>query len=70
MLTLRGKRIGLTLQEIRELFELYDTANDDESQLFEFIKLLSRAKASCVSSGRHQCGAQGSRLLGCSASVC
>ena len=45
MLSLRGKRIGLTLQEIRELFELYDTANDDESQLFEFIKLLSRRES-------------------------
>ncbi len=46
MLTLRGKRIGLTLTEIRELYHLYDTANDDESQLYEFIKLLSRREAS------------------------
>ncbi|WP_169512048.1 MerR family transcriptional regulator [Aquaspirillum serpens] len=28
LLTLRGKRIGLTLQEIRELFNLYDATND------------------------------------------
>ena len=41
MLTLRGKRIGLSLQEIRELFELYDAANTDEPQLKKFIDLLS-----------------------------
>ena len=42
MLTLRGKRIGLSLQEIRELFELYDAANDDEPQLMKFVGILSR----------------------------
>ncbi len=42
MLILRGKRIGLSLQEIRELFELYDAANDDEPQLQEFIRILGR----------------------------
>ncbi|MFC3533056.1 MerR family DNA-binding transcriptional regulator [Vogesella facilis] len=42
MLTLRGKRIGLSLQEIRELFELYDAANTDEPQLKKFIDILTR----------------------------
>lgn len=42
MLTLRGKRIGLSLQEIRELFELYDAANDDTPQLAKFVDILSR----------------------------
>ena len=42
MLTLRGKRIGLSLQEIRELFELYDAANTDEPQLMKFVDILSR----------------------------
>ncbi|RQO72970.1 MerR family transcriptional regulator [Aquitalea sp. FJL05] len=42
MLILRGKRIGLSLLEIRELFELYDAASNDEPQLREFIRILSR----------------------------
>ncbi len=42
LLTLRGKRIGLTLQEIRELFDLYDAARDDAPQLLEFLKILSQ----------------------------
>lgn len=42
MLTLRGKRIGLSLQEIRELFELYDAASTDEPQLKKFIDILTR----------------------------
>lgn len=42
MLTLRGKRIGLSLLEIRELFELYDAANDDAPQLKKFVDILSR----------------------------
>lgn len=42
MLTLRGKRIGLSLQEIRELFELYDAANNDQPQLMKFVDILTR----------------------------
>ncbi|WP_199154488.1 MerR family DNA-binding transcriptional regulator [Chromobacterium sp. ASV23] len=42
MLILRGKRIGLSLQEIRELFALYDAAHDDAPQLQEFIRILAR----------------------------
>lgn len=42
LLTLRGKRIGLTLQEIRELFGLYNAAYDDAPQLMEFLKILSQ----------------------------
>ncbi|AVY93984.1 MULTISPECIES: MerR family transcriptional regulator [Microvirgula] len=40
LLTLRGKRIGLTLNEVRELFELYDAARDDAPQLLEFMRIL------------------------------
>jgi DNA-binding transcriptional MerR regulator len=42
LLTLRGKRIGLSLQEIHELFSLYDAASDDEPQLMEFVKKLEK----------------------------
>lgn len=45
LLTLRGKRIGLTLQEIRELFDLYDAARDDAPQLLEFLKILNQREA-------------------------
>ncbi|MEQ6290343.1 MerR family DNA-binding transcriptional regulator [Vogesella sp. GCM10023246] len=48
MLTLRGKRIGLSLQEIRELFELYDAANTDEPQLKKFIDILTRREKQLV----------------------
>lgn len=46
MLILRGKRIGLSLQEIRELFALYDAAHDDAPQLQEFIRILARKGSS------------------------
>ncbi|WP_230368760.1 MerR family DNA-binding protein [Paludibacterium denitrificans] len=42
MLILRGKRIGLSLQEIRELFDLYDADDNNASQLQEFIRLLQQ----------------------------
>jgi DNA-binding transcriptional MerR regulator len=45
-LTLRGKRLGLSLAEIRELIDMYDTTADDESpQLLKFLTVLSRRKA-------------------------
>ncbi|OQS40428.1 MerR family transcriptional regulator [Chromobacterium haemolyticum] len=68
MLILRGKRIGLSLQEIRELFALYDAASDDAPQLHEFIRILQRKEQqlleqmedikvvlSEISQLRHQC---------------
>lgn len=67
-LILRGKRIGLSLQEIRELFALYDAASDDAPQLHEFIRILQRKEQqlleqmedikvvlSEISQLRHQC---------------
>ncbi len=44
-LALRGKRLGFSLNEIRELFELYDLANDDRRQLEEFAVKLERRRA-------------------------
>jgi len=43
-LALRGKRLGFSLSEIRELFELYDLANDDRSQLEAFAVRLERRR--------------------------
>ena len=44
-LALRGKRLGLSLAEIRELIELYDTAPDESVQLQQFLAALSRRRA-------------------------
>jgi DNA-binding transcriptional MerR regulator len=44
-LTLRGRRLGLTISEIRELFELYDSAHDEQAQLSQFLAILEKRKA-------------------------
>jgi DNA-binding transcriptional MerR regulator len=41
MLILRGKRLGMSLQEIKELFDLYDADKTEVSQLEKFIDMLS-----------------------------
>ena len=47
-LALRGKRLGFTLAEIRELFDLYDLARDEKKQLQEFLVKLERRRALLV----------------------
>lgn len=44
-LALRGKRLGFSLEEIRELFELHDLALDERKQLEEFAAKLDRRRA-------------------------
>lgn len=39
-LILRGKRLGFSLGEIRELFDLFDTARGEERQLRHFLCIL------------------------------
>jgi DNA-binding transcriptional MerR regulator len=43
-LALRGKRLGFSLAEIRELFELYDVSRDEHKQLEEFLSRLERRR--------------------------
>jgi DNA-binding transcriptional MerR regulator len=43
-LALRGKRLGFSLAEIRELFELYDVSRDERRQLEEFLQRLERRR--------------------------
>lgn len=43
-LTLRGKRLGLSLAEIRELIDMYDTA-PESSQLERLLEVLARRRA-------------------------
>ena len=44
-LALRGKRLGFSLSEIRELFDLYDMARDEKQQLRAFLAKLERRRA-------------------------
>ncbi len=43
-LALRGKRLGFSIAEIRELFELYDVSRDEKKQLEEFLARLDRRR--------------------------
>jgi len=40
-LTLRGKRLGLTLSEIRELIDMYEPGRDQRPQLERFLAVLA-----------------------------
>jgi DNA-binding transcriptional MerR regulator len=44
-LALRGKRLGFSLQEIKELFDLYDLSKDERKQLEAFLTKLEKRKA-------------------------
>ena len=43
-LVLRGTRLGFTLQEIKELFDLYDLSKDEHHQLEVFLARLEKRK--------------------------
>jgi DNA-binding transcriptional MerR regulator len=47
-LTLRGKRLGLTLSEIRELVDMYEPGRDERPQLERFLAVLESHKASLL----------------------
>lgn len=44
-LTLRGKRLGFSLSEIREMVDMYDRAKDEKRQLAAFVALLAEKRA-------------------------
>ena len=44
-LTLRGKRLGLKLAEVKDLLDMYDTRRDSEPQLRRFLDVLARHRA-------------------------
>ncbi len=44
-LTLRGKRLGFSLAEIRELFEMYDTDKSSNTQLNSMIQLIDEKRS-------------------------
>ena len=47
-LTLRGKRLGLTLSEIRELIDMYEPGRDERPQLQRFLSVLESHQASLL----------------------
>jgi len=44
-LILRGKRLGLSLSEIRELLDLYQTTQSERPQLAKFLEVLAERRA-------------------------
>jgi len=44
-LTLRGKRLGLKLAEVKELVDMYEPQRDNEAQLRRFVDVLTRQRA-------------------------
>lgn len=44
-LVLRGKRLGFTLSEIRDFFDLYDSTKDEKPQLVKFLDSLKQRQA-------------------------
>jgi DNA-binding transcriptional MerR regulator len=47
-LTLRGKRLGLTLAEIRELIDMYEPGRDERPQLERFRQVLETHRKSLL----------------------
>jgi DNA-binding transcriptional MerR regulator len=47
-LTLRGKRLGLTLSEIKELIDMYEPGRDARPQLERFLAVLESHKSSLL----------------------
>jgi len=44
-LALRGKRLGLSLAEIKDVIDMYDTARDEGGQLLKFLAALEQRRA-------------------------
>ncbi|WP_429219168.1 MerR family transcriptional regulator [Aeromonas veronii] len=47
-LTLRGKRLGFSLAEIRELFDMYDTDKSSKTQLNSMIQLIEEKRGALL----------------------
>lgn len=44
-LILRGKRLGLSLSEIREILDLYEISRNERAQLAKFLEVLAERRA-------------------------
>ena len=47
-LILRGKRLGLSLSEIREILDLYEVSRNERAQLAKFLEVLAERRARLV----------------------
>lgn len=47
-LALRGKRLGISLAEIREMIEMYDMGDNEAHQLRRFIDILQKRRAALL----------------------
>ena len=68
-LTLRGKRLGLTLSEIRELIDMYEPGRDQRPQLERFLAVLESHKASLLQQ-RSDIEAQLAEIQGFEKKIC
>jgi len=44
-LTLRGKRLGLTLAEVKDLVDMYESPRDTQAQLNKFLAVLAQHRS-------------------------
>ncbi len=61
-LTLRGKRLGLTLSEIRELIDMYEPGRDERPQLERFLAGAGEPTGSALEQQRTDIEAQLSEI--------
>jgi DNA-binding transcriptional MerR regulator len=47
-LVLRGKRLGLSLSQIRELLDLYESTHSERPQLIKFLEVLAARRAMII----------------------
>jgi DNA-binding transcriptional MerR regulator len=53
-LTLRGKRIGLSLSEIKSLVDMYESPKDTEAQMNRFLGVLAAPRDTGTTARRHR----------------
>lgn len=54
MLTIRGRSLGFSLQECRELFDIYDQASDGSSQqMWRYLEILEEKRAELEKQAEH-----------------
>src|SRR5699024_6980877 len=51
-LVLRGKRLGMTLAEVKEVFDLYDSAQGEVGQLKRYLDILQEKREQLLSKQR------------------
>ena len=47
-LTQRGKRLGFSLSNIKQLFDIYDSARGEQAQINQYLELLAERRAQLI----------------------